>query len=260
MDNDRARAAWERNAGHWDDYFGDRGNLFHQMLIEPAVENLLNIGSDEYILDIACGNGVLSRRLADLGARVLAFDFSEEFIRRARARGTRDGRIEYRVIDATDVDQLLSLGRNRFDAAVANMAVMDMSTIDALFEGVRAVLKPTGRFVFSLTHPCFNATGTSVMAERAEGADGRMRVTHSIRVHTYLTPTSALGIGIEGQPQAQLYFHRSLSTLLKKCFEVGMCVDGIEEPAFPASDVEHPPLSWMAMPDIPPVLIVRARP
>ncbi len=79
--------------------------------------------SDELVLDIACGNGQFARRLADLGARVVAGDFSERLVDLARWRSARHADpIEYRLLDATDEVQVLALGRQRFDAAVCTRA------------------------------------------------------------------------------------------------------------------------------------------
>ena len=49
-----------------------------------------------------------------------------------RARETLAHRIEYRLVDATDKEQLLALGEGRFDALVCNMVLMDMPVIDPL--------------------------------------------------------------------------------------------------------------------------------
>jgi 2-polyprenyl-3-methyl-5-hydroxy-6-metoxy-1,4-benzoquinol methylase len=81
------------------------GNEWFNVLIWPSVEKLLRIQPNETVLDIGCGNGLTSRRLAQSGADVVAFDFSEEMIALAKARGGAD-RIDYRVIDATDAGAL----------------------------------------------------------------------------------------------------------------------------------------------------------
>lgn len=56
------------------------GNDFVNMLEWPAIERLLQPRKGERLLDIACGNGLTSRRLARTGADGLAFDFSETMI------------------------------------------------------------------------------------------------------------------------------------------------------------------------------------
>ena len=79
------RRLWNANARWWDDRIGD-GNDFQMLLIEPATERLLRVSSGDVILDVACGAGRFGRRMAQLGARVVAFDSSTEFIARARER------------------------------------------------------------------------------------------------------------------------------------------------------------------------------
>src|SRR5439155_2451903 len=116
-------ALWDRKAAFWDERMGD-GNDFQRLLVGPATERLLQLRPGELVLDVACGNGVFSRRLADLGAEVVAVDFRAPFIEAARARSApdQDGRISYSVVDVTDHDALLALGVRRFHAAVCNMA------------------------------------------------------------------------------------------------------------------------------------------
>src|SRR2546423_11118203 len=126
--NMEARDIWNLNAEFWDERMGD-GNSFQRLLTGPAAERLLDLQPGEAVLEIACGNGVFSRRMAQLGAQVLATDFSEKFLERARARGTEyAGRIEYRLVDATDEAQLMALGEIRFDAAGCKMAMIGIAT------------------------------------------------------------------------------------------------------------------------------------
>src|SRR5437764_13026657 len=82
---DENRRIWDANARWWDDRIGD-GNDFQTLLIEPATERLLNISAGDTVLDVACGAGRFARRMASIGARVVGFDTSAEFIDRARER------------------------------------------------------------------------------------------------------------------------------------------------------------------------------
>src|SRR5512145_2367926 len=113
--NEETRAVWNRNAAFWDERMGE-GNDFVEVLIWPATERLLQLRPGERVLDIACGNGLTTRRLAALGAEVVAFDFAEEMIAHARERTIQHRkRIHYTVLDATDEAALLTLGENQFD-------------------------------------------------------------------------------------------------------------------------------------------------
>ena len=73
--NRETQQIWDANARFWDARFGE-GNDFQRTLIGPATERLLALQPGELVLDAACGNGAFSRRMAELGARVVAFDFS----------------------------------------------------------------------------------------------------------------------------------------------------------------------------------------
>jgi len=251
-------AAWETNAVWWDAYYKE-GNEFHLSLIAPATERLLAVRRDETILDIACGNGVFSRRMAALGARVVAFDFSAAFIDCAKKRTIdQANRIDYHVLDATNGDGLLRLGEGRFDAAVCTMALMDMEEIEPLAQALPRLLKPAGRFVFSIMHPCFNHTGSRLTLEE-EDRDGNLVLTRAVKVTRYMTPFASKGIGIRGQPVPQIYFHRSLQGLLGTFFRHGFALDGLEERAFDGETEGEKPMSWEHYPEIPPVLVARLR-
>jgi 2-polyprenyl-3-methyl-5-hydroxy-6-metoxy-1,4-benzoquinol methylase len=249
---------WNHNAGFWDDFFGE-GNDFHRLLVAPAAERLLQIQPGEVILEVACGNGAFSRQMAQLGARVIATDFSDVFIERARQRTTEYAdRIQYLVVDASDEVQLLSLGERRFDAAVANMALMDMVAIAPVAAALTHLLKSGGRFVFTVQHPCFNSNGCTWSAE-LEDREGELVETYSIKIARYLDLPPGKGIGIIGQPEPHYYFHRPLGDLFGTFFQAGFALDGLEEPAFPAEAEGRNAFSWENFKGIPPVLAVRMR-
>jgi 2-polyprenyl-3-methyl-5-hydroxy-6-metoxy-1,4-benzoquinol methylase len=258
--NAEVRHAWNQNAAFWDARMGE-GNDFVEMLIWPVTESLLALHPGERVLDVACGNGLTSRRMAARGAEVVAIDFSEHMIAHARQRtGVEARRIQYAVIDATDYEALLALGQDAFDAALCNMALFDMAEIAPLMRALRWLLRAGGRFVFSVLHPCFNNPHIVQMGELEE-RHGAFVTVYSVKVHGYMSPTVTPGMAIPGQPVPHLYFHRPLSTLLRTGFAVGFVLDALEERAFPPG---HPsgtyPLSWSGhFSEIPPVLVARMR-
>ena len=260
-ENAETQAAWNSNASFWDERMGE-GNDFVNMLIWPAVERMLPVTPGMQVLDVACGNGLTSRRLAEQGASVTGIDFSSEMIAIARRRSAAyGGRIAYQVIDATNEHALLALGERCFDAALSNMALFDMAEIDPLFRSLARLLRPGGVFIFSLMHPCFNNPFTTHVAETGNGKDGNV-TTYGVKVYCYMTNASAHGTAMSGQPQAHLYFHRPLEALLGAGFRTGFVVDALEERAFAPSDdpAQNRPLNWSsAYSEIPPVMVVRMR-
>ena len=257
---DRSIDVWNNKAEWWDDKIGD-GNDFQIHLIEPSTHRLMDVQPGQEILDIACGAGRFSRQLADRGATVLAIDRSTSFIKRAKERSLNyENQIEYLIVDAAVPDALLALGQNRFDGAVCTMAIMDMASIDPLFSTLPGLLKPGGKFVFSVLHPAYNSSDQRVHAE-GRTAEGRHEVEHRVSVSRYATSYPFLGIGIVGEPQPHHYFHRSISTLLNAGFKHGFVLDGIEEPILPEREEGHTDrfLGFSSIPDIPPVLIASMR-
>jgi 2-polyprenyl-3-methyl-5-hydroxy-6-metoxy-1,4-benzoquinol methylase len=252
--------AWNRNAAFWDERIGE-GNDFVNALIWPATERLLELRPGQRVLDVACGNGLYARRLAAMGVDVVALDFAAEMIARAQERPpVHGGAVVYKVLDATDEAALLALGEGRFDAAICQMALFDMAEISPLMRALARLLRPGGRFVFSVMHPCFNSPHMTHMAEMHE-QDGDLVTLYSVKVSGYMTPSRAYGAAIAGQPKPQVIFHRPLQMLLGAAFEVGFVLDGLEERAFPP---EHPhgrnQLSWGgSFSEIPPVLVARVR-
>jgi 2-polyprenyl-3-methyl-5-hydroxy-6-metoxy-1,4-benzoquinol methylase len=256
--NEETREAWNANAAFWDERMGD-GNSFVNVLCWPAMHALLNIQAGQRVLDIACGNGLTSRRLAALGAQVTSFDFAAEMIALARQRGGED-RIEYRVIDATDEAALLALGEDSYDAALCNMALFDMADVRPLFRTLPHLLKRGGSFVFSIIHPSFNNPHIAKVAEEAD-IEGNINTTYSIKVYKYKSATTSHGVAMRNQPRAQLYFHRPLEMMLGYGFDNGFVLDELREPAFPPGyPAGSHPLSWGGnFSEFPPVLVARLR-
>jgi 2-polyprenyl-3-methyl-5-hydroxy-6-metoxy-1,4-benzoquinol methylase len=256
--NSESRDIWNTNAEAWDKRIGGGGG-FQSTLVAPTVERMLDIQPGESVLDIACGNSIFTRRLAELGAYVVASDFSPRLIELARERTTehRD-RIEYHVVDATDEEQLLALAgkdNRRFDAAVCNNALMDMPAVEPVFRAVAQLLKPAGRFVFSVMHPCFNGQSISMQAERP---DYDLEPTYSIKVSQYLSAEVSKGLAIAEQPVQQYYWHRPLHVLFNSAFSCGLVMDRLEEPAITAELPTENPFDW-ANYDMPPLLFARLR-
>jgi 2-polyprenyl-3-methyl-5-hydroxy-6-metoxy-1,4-benzoquinol methylase len=252
--------AWEANAAFWDERMRE-GNDFVEVLIWPATKRLLALQPGERVLDIACGNGLSTRRLAAMGAEVVALDFAEKLVELARQRTTEHSeRIAYSVLDATDEAALLALGEGQFDAALCQMALFDMAEIEPLLRALARLLRPGGRFVFSVLHPCFNNPHMSHVAEMQD-REGIVATVYAVKVWGYMTASMARGAAIVGQPQPHVYFHRPLQVLLGAALDVGFVLDALEERAFPP---DHPPgrslLSWSGnFSEIPPVLVARVR-
>ncbi len=227
-----ATEIWDEISPWWDEQIGD-GNPAQDHLIEPTQLKLLDIKPGQRILDIACGAGRFTRRMAEAGAQVVAFDHSRSFIdiAKSKSRAYAD-RIDFRVANAADPPAIVELADEPFDAAVCTMAIMDMAMITPLAQTLPNVLKPGGRFVFTVLHPAFNSDGTRMSFEREFKAAG-VNERYAISVPEYLRIHAWLGIGIKTQPRPHRYFHRPISDVLKVFLDAGMHLTAFEEPGFP---------------------------
>ncbi len=268
--NQFTRDVWGANAEVWDSRMGDEGNDFFNILCWPSIASLLDASTSppaslsakplagQHILDIACGNGLTSRRLARLGAQVSAFDFSANLIEKAKARENPNSLITYYLIDATSEEELLTLGEAIFDCALSNMALFDIADIETLFRTLPKLLKPNGAFVFSLMHPAFNNSSSVHVMEEFD--DGEIKTVYSVKISRYLTPYQAKGLALRNQPNPQMYFERPLQYYLNLGFQNGFVLDGFEERAFPPDHPQNSLLGWAGkFSEIPPALIARFR-
>lgn len=98
---------------------------------------LLDPKPGERILDLGCGDGALTEKIAQKQAVVVGFDSSPDLAAAARERGLR--------VDLGDAHDLPY--RGEFDAVFSNAALHWMTRPEAVIEGVARGLKPRGRFV-----------------------------------------------------------------------------------------------------------------
>lgn len=113
-----------------------RNARFVADLAGPVLE-LLAPHAGERILDLGCGDGVLTARLAASGCDVVGVDSSAAQVAAARARGVR--------AECQDGAALAFVGQ--FDAVFSNAALHWMRDPDAVIAGVHRALVPGGRFV-----------------------------------------------------------------------------------------------------------------
>ena len=213
---------WAPVAEWYDQLVGESGSEYHRQVVLPGVMRLLAPKPGEAALDVACGQGVLCRLLAQRGAHVTGVDAAAELIRAARERGGPDA-IEYRVADARELDFLPA---DRFDLAACVLAIQNVHPIAPVFDGVARALRDRGRFVIVMMHPHFRGP-----KETHWGWDERAGVQYR-RVDRYLEPRKTPIVAHPGADASQTYtwtFHKPLEAYVKSLRSAGLLVDTIEE-------------------------------
>ncbi|MGD0475362.1 MAG: methyltransferase domain-containing protein [Candidatus Velthaea sp.] len=103
---------------------------------QPVV-TLLAPRAGERILDVGCGDGALSLKIAHSGATVVGIDRSPELAAAARECG-----LDARLMDAREI-----VFENEFDAAFSNAALHWIGAPDRVLQRIRRALRPGGRLV-----------------------------------------------------------------------------------------------------------------
>jgi SAM-dependent methyltransferase len=159
----------------WDPNRYARNARFVSDLGQPVLE-LLAARPGERVLDLGCGDGVLTEKLVALGARVVGVDSSAPQVAAARERG-----IDAHVMDA----QALPF-EGEFDAVFSNAALHWMRESDRVIQGVARALRPGGRFVGE-----FGGHGCVAKIVAAAEAALRRRGIDPVRLNPWYFPTAA---------------------------------------------------------------------
>src|SRR5882724_5335775 len=75
------RTDWGEVSGWYDQLVGDSGSEFHREVVLPGALRLLALKPGQSAIDIACGQGVLCRKLHQMGVEATGIDAAEELIR-----------------------------------------------------------------------------------------------------------------------------------------------------------------------------------
>ncbi len=245
---------WDSMAVWLDDKHQDEGDLWHRALIDPPVLRLLGDVAGRRVLDLACGNGYLARKLARIGADVVGVDGSAALIDLAERRQARDRLgVAYHVAGAAHLD---ALEDGMFDLVVCHMALMDIEDAAGAIREVARVLRPEGRFVASLAHPCFDVINASAwVVERMGFEDTVWRKVSRYREVFLSSCPWRIGPATFHYTPA---YHRPLSWYFRAFRSGGLVVTALEEPEPTAEFLEGSPRgSWIAQ--IPLHVVLEAR-
>lgn len=137
---------------------------------------LLAPESGERILDLGCGDGVLTEKLVQMGASVVGVDASEAQVQAAIARG-----LDARVADGHHLSFFAE-----FDAVFSNAALHWLLDPDAAIASIKRALRPGGRLVAE-----FGGHGNVAAVRVAVHSALRSRGVASYAAEPWYFPTAA---------------------------------------------------------------------
>jgi ubiquinone/menaquinone biosynthesis C-methylase UbiE len=216
----RQNTDWGNVADWYDQLIGESGSEYHREVVLPGVLRLLDPKPKQKILDIACGQGVLCRILAEREAEVTGVDAAKELIESAKQRGPAS--IRYHVGDARELG---FLNESHFNLAACMLAIQNIHPLQPVFEGVARTLVAGGKLVIVMMHPCFRGP-----KETSWGWDESQKVQYR-RVDRYLIPRKSPIVARPGaEPDVYTWsFHKPIEAYVRSLRNAGLLIDAMEE-------------------------------
>ncbi len=219
------RRAWDGLADSWAERVrsGTDHNRVH--ILDPATLEVLGDVSGLQVLDAGCGEGRFSRILAERGGQVTGVDLSGRMIDHAREQESQHPLgPQYHVADMADLSFLASA---EFDIALAYFSLFDVENYETALCEIARVLKPGGRFVFSVSHPCFLTPDSGWELVRPNSFQDKDRLYW--KVDNYFP---ARGVEVKIWPTASpiINYHRPLSEYAHALRDAGFLIRDLIEP------------------------------
>ncbi len=223
--------SWDPVADWYIGWVGAEGSEHHRKLAIPAALELLGDVQGQHILDIGCGTAALARHVIRRGARYTGVDTSRRLLSFARRHNRRA--CTFLHADATRLPAAQGPGAGAFDAAVFLLSIQDIEPLAAAVAGAAWAVRPGGRVVILMTHPCFR-----VPRQSGWGWDASRRLQYR-RVDRYLTPLAVpmKTYGDRGHRSATRSHHRPLETYFNVLSDHGLHVCAVRELAAPEDPV-----------------------
>ena len=200
----------------------------------PNTLSLLPDITGKRVLDAGCGPGKYAEILLAQGAQVVGVDLSPKMIEEAIKRNGNQG--EFRVYDLT---KPLDYADEEFDVVLCPLVLEYIYDWLPVFKEFYRVLKPSGTFVFSITHPFFDYT--------------YFNATNYFKTEK----VSAVWKGF-GEPVVVESYRRSLMECISPLLESGFILNKILEP-LPVQEFEkYDPKHFKELSEFPSFLCIKA--
>jgi ubiquinone/menaquinone biosynthesis C-methylase UbiE len=217
----QSSSSWQKVSSWYTKSVGESGHYYHEHVVLPATLELLHLKSGDAVLDLACGQGVLERKLPQ-GVGYMGVDISPSLIGYARDHAVNPS---HRFLEA-DITRPLNIPKDVFTHATIVLALQNIEFPDQALLHASEHLLPGGMLVLMLNHPCFR-----IPRQSSWGIDERNKIQYR-RIDRYLSP---LKIPIAAAPSqgkqssVTWSYHRALSDYSAFLQKAGFVIELIQE-------------------------------
>jgi SAM-dependent methyltransferase len=217
----RSSRSWDPVADWYAGWAGKQGSRHHKQLAIPLAMELLSPKPGEAIADLGCGPGVMAPYIATAGATLTGIDLSPKLI--ALARLHHDGSGRFHIGDVTRLKRMPQLKPGSFDAALFLLSIQDIDPLEAAVDSAAWLLRPRGRLVLAMLHPCFR-----VPRQSGWGWDGNRRLQYR-RLDSYMSPLAVPMQSYPGGIGATRSYHRPLGAYVETLAAAGLSITAMRE-------------------------------
>lgn len=143
-------SSWENVNTWYNKIVGSEGHYYHEHVVLPGTLKLLQLKPNHSLIDLGCGQGVLSRTIPPV-THYLGIDISPSLIDAARRQNRKDN---YDFI-TRDVARPIHGAEPEFTHATSILALQNMEYPQTALQNAANFLVKGGKLVIVLNHPCF---------------------------------------------------------------------------------------------------------
>lgn len=217
------RGNYAENADFWIKIIREGLDPYRTRLTDSVVLTALGECQGKDILDAGCGEGYLSREIARRGGVVTGVDVTEPLVEAASRAAELEGLpIVHCVADLAQIP----FEDESFDSVVCNHVVADLEDLEGSLAEIARVLRPAGRVVIMMLHPCFYGA-------RSENSGQRRMLSAGEYFETRTFEQEFVVSGITSRARVKIWM-RPMEAYISALVNNGLYIEDLREP--------HPPL------------------
>lgn len=220
MNQPNNNTSWNVVANWYNQIVGSQGHYYHQHVVIPNLLQLLNLQPDDSLLDLGCGQGIIAHVIPQI-TRYLGLDLAPQLISAAK-KNIHKPNFEFRTQDVTKPIKNVAY---TFSHACIILALQNMQNQQAALQNAAAHLKPNGKLVLVLNHPCFR-----IPRQSGWGIDEKTKQQYRW-INRYLNPLKIpISMHPGKNPSAMTWsFHHSLQDYSNMLTQAGFIIEQIQE-------------------------------